>query len=42
VESPIIDRVSRWAGLLYYDNPDGSLLLTRVGTKKAASGVAEG
>lgn len=43
-ESPqeIIDRVSRWAGLLYYDNPDGSLLLTRVGTKKAASGVAEG
>ncbi|VVT53890.1 FIG003269: Prophage tail protein [Kosakonia radicincitans] len=43
-ESPqeIIDRVCRWAALLYYDKPDGSLLLTRVGTKKAASGVAEG
>jgi prophage tail gpP-like protein len=38
----IIDRVSRWAGLLYYDLPDGSLYLTRVGTQKAASGVAQG
>lgn len=43
-ESPqeIIDRASRWAALLYYDLPDGSLFLTRVGTKRAASGIAEG
>lgn len=42
-ESPqeIIERVSRWAALLYYDLPDGSLYLTRVGTKQAASGVAQ-
>ncbi|WP_213993795.1 phage baseplate assembly protein [Sodalis sp. dw_96] len=38
----IIDRISRWAALLYYDLPDGNLFLTRVGTKKAASGVAQG
>lgn len=38
----IIDRITRWAALLYYDLPDGSLYLTRVGTKKAASGVAQG
>lgn len=38
----IIDRVCRWAGLLYYDLPDGSLYLTRVGTRQAASGVAQG
>ncbi len=43
-ESPqeIIDRISRYSALLYYDLPDGSLYLTRVGTKKAASGVAQG
>ncbi|MEC5321133.1 phage tail protein [Brenneria populi subsp. brevivirga] len=43
-ESPqeIIERVSRWAALLYYDKPDGSLYLTRVGTKSAASGVEQG
>lgn len=43
-ESPqeIIERVCRWAALLYYDTPDGNLFLTRVGTKKAASGIAEG
>ncbi|WP_314723406.1 phage baseplate assembly protein, partial [Rahnella variigena] len=38
----IIDRITRWAALLYYDLPDGSLYLTRVRTKKAASGVAQG
>lgn len=43
-ESPqeIIERVSRWSALLYYDLPDGNLLLTRVGSRRAASGVAEG
>lgn len=38
----VIDRISRWAALLYYDLPDGSLFLTRVGTKQAASGVKQG
>ncbi|EIB7831425.1 phage tail protein [Salmonella enterica] len=43
-ESPqeVIDRVTRWAGLLYYDLPDGNLYLTRVGDKHAASGLEEG
>ncbi|MCD8755911.1 replication protein [Escherichia coli] len=43
-ESPqeILERVSRWSALLYYDQPDGNLFLTRVGTKRAASGIAEG
>lgn len=43
-ESPqqIIERITRWSALLYYDLPDGNLLLTRVGTRRAASGVAEG
>lgn len=43
-ESPqeIIDRVSRWSALLYFDQPDGNLRLTRVGKKKAASGVEQG
>ncbi|MEG5771876.1 phage baseplate assembly protein, partial [Enterobacter roggenkampii] len=37
-ESPqeVIDRVARWSALLYYDQPDGNLLLTRVGTRRAA------
>lgn len=38
----VLERVTRWAGMLYYDQPDGSLLLTRVGTKRAASGVEQG
>lgn len=38
----IIDRITRWAALLYYDLPDGNLYLTRVGTRKAVSGVAQG
>lgn len=43
-ESPqeIIDRVTRWSGLLYYDLPDGGLFLTRVGNRRAASGLEEG
>ncbi|MFU9136732.1 phage baseplate assembly protein [Erwinia tasmaniensis] len=38
----VIDRIARWAALLYYDLPDGSLYLTRVGTRQAASGVKQG
>lgn len=38
----VIDRMARWAALLYYDLPDGSLFMTRVGTRQAASGVAVG
>ncbi|MGP0906913.1 phage baseplate assembly protein [Serratia sp. CY76391] len=38
----VIDRMTRWAALLYYDLPDGSLWLTRVGTRRAASGVTMG
>lgn len=38
----IIDRVCRWSALLAYDVPDGNLFLTRVGTRKAASGVMQG
>lgn len=38
----VIERVTRWAALLYYDQPDGHLYLTRVGTRQAASGVAQG
>lgn len=43
-ESPqeVIERVSRWSALLYYDQPDGNLWLARRGTRQAASGVAEG
>ncbi|UMR99561.1 phage baseplate assembly protein [Escherichia coli] len=43
-ESPqqIIDRICRYEGLLYYDLPDGSLFLTRVGSATAASGVEQG
>ncbi|CNF30190.1 phage baseplate assembly protein [Yersinia similis] len=38
----VIEHVTRWAALLYYDQLDGNLLLTRVGNRKAASGVALG
>ncbi|MFW5401229.1 contractile injection system protein, VgrG/Pvc8 family [Yersinia sp. 1252 StPb PI] len=38
----VIDHVTRSAALLYYDQPDGNLYLTRAGTHKAASGVAQG
>lgn len=38
----VIERVCRWAGVLYYDLPDGNLFLTRVGAQTAASGVEQG
>ncbi|TDB48219.1 phage baseplate assembly protein [Photorhabdus khanii] len=38
----VIDRVARFAALLYYDLPDGNLIMTRVGTELAASGVEQG
>jgi len=38
----VIERVCRWAGVLYYDLPDGGLFLTRVSTKTAMSGVDQG
>lgn len=43
-ESPqeIIERVSRWSALLYYDLPDGNLHLTRAGARRAASGLVQG
>ena len=43
-ESPyeIIERLCRWRALLVYDQPDGSLLLSGVGTESAASGFEEG
>ncbi len=43
-ESPqeVIDRITRFSALLYYDLPDGSLYMTRTGTVRAASGIAQG
>ncbi|MDE9443340.1 phage tail protein [Xenorhabdus bovienii] len=38
----VIDRITRWSALLYYDTPDGNLFLTRVGDTVAASGVEQG
>ncbi|WP_029686146.1 phage baseplate assembly protein [Tatumella saanichensis] len=38
----VIDRVSRWEGLLYYDLPDGNLFLTRAADTRMASGIQEG
>jgi prophage tail gpP-like protein len=38
----VIERVSRYRGLLAYELPDGSLFLTRVGTISAASGFEQG
>ncbi len=38
----VIDRICRWAGLLYYDTPDGNMVLAQVGTGKAASGFQQG
>jgi prophage tail gpP-like protein len=38
----VIERICRYSGLLVYDRPDGSLVLARLGTDKAASGLAEG
>lgn len=38
----IIERICRYRGLLVYEQPDGSLFLTQVGTAEAASGFSEG
>nr|WP_314638131.1 hypothetical protein [uncultured Pseudomonas sp.] len=38
----IIDRMSRFSAVLAYDLADGSLFLSRAGTRRAASGFAEG
>lgn len=38
----IIERMARFSAVLAYDRPDGSLFLTRVGTRRAASGFVEG
>jgi prophage tail gpP-like protein len=38
----IIERVCRYSGLLVYDDEDGNLVLSRAGTKEAASGFKEG
>jgi prophage tail gpP-like protein len=38
----VIDRVCKLSGVLAFENPDGSLLLTRVGTMQAASGFQQG
>lgn len=38
----IIDRICKLSGLLSFEQPDGTLLLTRVGTAQAASGFQQG
>ncbi|WP_110947411.1 phage baseplate assembly protein [Pseudomonas bohemica] len=38
----IIDRMARFSAVLAYDLPDGSLLLSQVGTRQLGAGVAEG
>ncbi|TCK36731.1 prophage tail gpP-like protein [Paraburkholderia sp. BL8N3] len=38
----VLERLCRFRGLLLYDQPDGSLLLSGVGTEQAASGFKEG
>ena len=38
----VIDRICRYAKLLYYDRPDGGIVLTTASAKKAASGFTEG
>ncbi len=38
----LIERVCRYAALLAYELPDGSLLLNQVGTQAQASGFAQG
>lgn len=38
----IIERVCRFSALLAYEGADGNLILSRVGTHKAASGFQEG
>lgn len=38
----VIERICRYLGLLVYDQPDGSLLLSGIGTQQAACGFQEG
>ena len=38
----ILELITRHAQLLYYEAPDGNLILAQAGTVKAASGFAEG
>lgn len=38
----VIEEKCRWAELLAYEDTDGNLILSRVGKKKAASGIVEG
>lgn len=38
----IIERMARFSAVLAYDRPDGSLFLTRVGTRRAGSALVEG
>ena len=38
----IISRICRYAKLLFYDMPDGSIVLTTASSKKAACGFTEG
>ena len=38
----LIERVTRYAGLLAYDQPDGRVVLARVGSEWHASGCVEG
>ena len=40
--SDILDRVTRWGGLLYYDDTAGNLVLAQVGTTQMASGFKQG
>lgn len=38
----VIERVARWKRLLAYDNPQGQLVLAKLGTQAMASGVSQG
>jgi prophage tail gpP-like protein len=38
----VIERVCRYAKLLFYDQPDGSIILTTASSKKTACGFSEG
>jgi|HubBroStandDraft_2_1064218.scaffolds.fasta_scaffold44331_2 prophage tail gpP-like protein len=38
----VIERNARFSAALVYDNPDGNLVLTRVGSDEAAGGLFEG
>lgn len=38
----VIERICRYAKLLFYDQPDGSILLTTASSKRAACGFTEG